>query len=125
MIRSFRDLEVWRLAIELAAENHRLCDRFPARERFGLSSQMRRAAVSICSNVAEGHSAWKRRRFANHVLIARGSLAELETQMTLAVRFGYLEQKDLTRFWELANSVGRMLTRLRRSLEEPPTPPTS
>jgi four helix bundle protein len=120
MIRSYRDLDVWQSAIELAEENHRLCNRMPRHERFGLTSQMRRAAVSISSNIAEGHSSWKRRRFANHVAIARGSLAELETQIELAIRFGYLSLEVTGRFTELAVIVGRMLSNLRRALDEPP-----
>ena len=120
MIRSYRDLEVWQKAIVLAEENHRLCNKLPRHEQFGLTSQMRRAAVSISSNIAEGHSSWRRRRFANHVAIARGSLAELETQIELAIRFHYLQAQDVERFSELAAIVGRMLTNLRRSLEEPP-----
>jgi four helix bundle protein len=120
MIRSYRDLEVWQKSIELAEENHRLCNRMPRHEQFGLTSQMRRAAVSISSNIAEGHSSWKRRRFANHVAIARGSLAELETQIELATRFGYLNADDTERFSDLAVIVGRMLSNLRRSLDEPP-----
>ena len=120
MIRSYRDLDVWQKAIELAEENHRLCGKLPSHERYGLTSQMRRAAVSISSNIAEGHSSWKRRRFANHVAIARGSLAELETQIVLAVRFRYLTAEEIGPFNELAVVVGRMLTNLRRSLEEPP-----
>jgi four helix bundle protein len=119
VIRSYRDLEVWQKAIDLAEECHRLCCRLPSSERWALISQMHRAAISISSNVAEGHSSWKRKRFANYVTVARGSLAELETQMILAVRFGYLTTVDQTKFWELAEVVGRMLSNLRRSLERP------
>jgi len=120
VIRSYRDLEVWQKAIELAVENHRLCRRLPAHERSGLTLQMRRAAISISSNIAEGHSSWKRRRFANHVTIALGSLAELETRMILAHRFGDLARDDAATFWLLAERVGRLMSGLRKSLEHPP-----
>ena len=84
MRRTYHDLVVWQRAIYLAKETYALSDSFPAIERFGLTSQMRRSAVSVASNIAEGASRGTKREFIQFLNIARGSLAELETQITIA-----------------------------------------
>lgn len=88
-IESYRDLDVWRIAMDIVVEVYRVTKGFPPDERFGLTSQLRRAAVSIASNIAEGHSrlgAGEHRRF---VSIARGSVGEVETQLAVAVRLEF------------------------------------
>ena len=80
-IRSYRDLEVWRKAMELAQGCYELTAEFPKREIYGLASQIRRAAVSIASNIAEGHSRRTRQAYLNHLSIALGSQSEVETQI--------------------------------------------
>ena len=119
-IKSYRDLEVWRLGIELAMDCYALTQRFPADERFGLISQTRRAAVSIPTNVAEGHnrrSPKSNNAYRNHVSIALGSSGELDTQFEIALRLGYLGREDLRATGDKLDRVGQMLRRLQQSLE--------
>ena len=87
---------------------------FPQEERYGLVQQMRRSAVSIPSNIAEGAGRTGRREFANFVSIARGSLSELETQMLIAIALGYLEKEETT--FSLLEQVSKLLTGLYRPL---------
>jgi len=97
-IQSYRDLDVWNLGMELVLDCYALTSRFPAQERFGLTAQTRRAAVSIPSNVAEGHnrrSPHSHNAYRNHVSIALGSNGELDTTLEIALRLGYLRSADL------------------------------
>ncbi|MBM3188245.1 MAG: four helix bundle protein [Chloroflexi bacterium] len=94
-----------------------------AEERWGLTSQMRQAAVSVPANIAEGHGRTHRGDYIHHLSVARGSLAELETHLQLAVRLGYLTEEGIERTWGLAQEVGRLLNGLLRALR-PPRPPT-
>jgi len=86
MVRSFRDLDVWRLGLELVEVIYRCTATFPKSETFGLAAQMRRAAVSIPSNIAEGQARKSTKEFLQFISIALGSLAELDTQLELTVR---------------------------------------
>lgn len=117
MIGSFRDLQVWQRAMDLVTECYRLTKRFPADERFGLTSQLQRAAVSVPANIAEGHGRGTTPAFINHLWIANGSLSELETHLLVAQRLGYIAETDLMLAFDLTGQVGRMLIGLRRSLE--------
>lgn len=114
--RSYRKLEVWHKAMELAEAVYRVSADFPVDERFGLTSQMRRAAVSIPANIAEGYGRAARGDYVQHLAIARGSLLELETQLALAVRLKLARRTDAVPVWRLAETVGGMLTRLIQSL---------
>ena len=116
-IESYKDLTAWQRAMTLAAECYRLTTAFPVEERYGLTAQIRRCAVSIPSNLAEGHSRRSRQASANHVGIALGSQAELETQIALAVRLDFVSQPEAAPVLELAAEVGRLLHGLVRSLE--------
>ena len=107
-IRGFKDLIVWQKAIAFAKEVYCLTRRFPRDERFGLTSQVRRAAVSVSSNIAEGN-ARQGRQYAHFLSIARGSLAEAESQLLLAVELGYLQREALLAVEQLASEVRRML----------------
>lgn len=115
-IQSFRDLEVWRLAVVAVGECYQATRVFPSDERYGLSAQMRRAAVSVASNIAEGHGTGLRRRYAYHVAIARGSVTELQTQFAIARRLGFIGPgaSELDAHLE---QLSRMLLTLRRRLE--------
>jgi four helix bundle protein len=104
--------------MDLGVESYRVGELMPSRERFGLVAQIRRAAVSIPANIAEGHGRLRRGEYLHHLSIARGSLKELETLLTLSERLGYLSEADLRASVELCDFVSRMLTRLRRSLRE-------
>jgi four helix bundle protein len=90
---------------------------FPPDERFGLTAQMRRAAVSIPSNIAEGNDRSSRPDQVRFLIMARGSAAELETQLEIAVRLGFLSPEAAARNFQLIDTVSRQLTRLRQSLE--------
>jgi four helix bundle protein len=115
-IVSFRDLDAWQASMVLVVSTYRLAATLPHTEEFGLRSQMRRAAVSIPSNIAEGNAGSGRRRYLHHVRLALGSLAELETQIEIARRLGFLKAaspEDITQ--EMART-GRLLHGLVRSL---------
>ena len=114
-IRDFRDLIVWRKAIQFAKIVYGLTSRFPADERFGLTAQVRRAAVSVSSNIAEGH-ARQGREFAHFLSIARGSLAEVESQLLLAVELGYIKPEALAEALNLACEIRRMASSLTSKL---------
>uniref|UniRef100_UPI00286E62D0 four helix bundle protein n=1 Tax=Chamaesiphon sp. VAR_69_metabat_338 TaxID=2964704 RepID=UPI00286E62D0 len=94
-ISSFRDLRVWQLGMDLTERVYRITDSFPKSEIYGLTSQIRRAAVSIPSNLAEGHGRNSTKEFLQFIAIAFGSICELETQILLSHRLKYIETDDL------------------------------
>ncbi len=107
-IKSFRDLVVWQRAVDLAMHIYQVTEQFPKAEVYGLTNQMRRAGVSIASNIAEGYN--RTQAELSHFLeIARGSLAELETQMEISLRIGYLSPKDHADLLVETNTLGRQL----------------
>lgn len=114
-ITSFRDLLVWQRSMALVERVYELTERFPGSERFGLVKQLRRAAVSIPSNIAEGH-AQRTGQFLNHLIIAIGSEAELQTQLELASRLKLADRSEILPVLAEAAAVGRMLRGLARSL---------
>ncbi|MBI2048711.1 MAG: four helix bundle protein [Parcubacteria group bacterium] len=113
-ITSFRQLVVWQRSMELAEEIYRLSGKFPDTERFGMTSQMRRAAVSVPSNIAEGRQRGTRKDFAQFLRIADGSAAELETQLLLSCKL--FNVKDAKRAFSLLSEVQRMLGTIIRKL---------
>jgi four helix bundle protein len=115
--KGFRELEVWQLSMALVENCYRITSRLPQEERYGLTSQVRRAAVSIPANVAEGHNRRIQKPYRNHVNIAMGSQAELETLLELAVRLQFLPAQSLTETDTLVRRVGQMLHGLHRSLK--------
>jgi len=114
-VKSYEDLLVWQLAMQLSVAVDALASQLPVSERYGLASQMRRAAISIPSNIAEG-SARPTRVYVNHLRMAIGSEAELKTQLTLAVQMNYLAKADATKAVSSASEIGRMLRGLIASL---------
>jgi four helix bundle protein len=115
---NFEKLEVWKQAIEFADTVYSLTKTFPDDERFGLTSQMRRAAVSISSNIAEGSSRSSRPDFARFIEIATGSTFEVVSQATISKRQGFLNEQAYVQVYAAAEKQSRMLSGLRRSLEE-------
>jgi four helix bundle protein len=116
-VRSYRDLIGWQKAIDLVTEIYLATQTFPDRERFGLTSQLRRAAVSVPSNVAEGqgrHSTGEFKQFLGH---ARGSLLEVETQIFIARNLGYLSREQSESSIKRTEEVGRILNGLLGSLK--------
>jgi four helix bundle protein len=116
--QAYRNLDTWQQAMNLVEHCYKATTAFPRAEIYGLTSQMRRAAVSIPSNVAEGSCRRNTRVFANHVAIALGSHAELETHIEIAFRLGFLSASERDALDVRAESVGRLLSGLHRSLEE-------
>jgi four helix bundle protein len=115
VVVSFRDLQAWQRAIDLAELCFRLSETFPPSERFGLTSQLRRAALSIPSNIAEGHRR-SRAGYLHHLTIALGSHAELETQLELAIRLQFVSGEERQVAVRLSQEVGRLIHSLARSL---------
>jgi len=115
-LKSYQELIAWKKSMDLAEQVYRVTRIFPKEELYGLTSQVRRAAVSVPSNIAEGQSRRSTSDFLRFLAIARGSLAELETQLLLATRVGYLGEPDLQAALALATEVGRLTAGLMRSL---------
>lgn len=115
----YRELDVWRAAVELAVHVVRMTQAMPREELFGYVAQMRRAAGSIPANIAEGNGRGTRREYLRFAMIANGSLKELETHLTIARALGWCAPADLDRADALCGRIGRMLVRLRRALARP------
>ncbi|PYV35603.1 MAG: four helix bundle protein [Acidobacteria bacterium] len=115
-MQGHQDLKVWQKAMGLVTAVYKLTTSFPKNETYGLASQMQRAAVSVPSNIAEGHGLKQTQAYLRHLAIANGSLAELETQLEIAARLGY-SSTEVKVLIEMASEVGRMLAGLRRSLQ--------
>jgi four helix bundle protein len=113
---NFEKLETWQKAIDIAELVYSTTRAFPDAERFGLTSQMRRAAVSISSNIAEGASRFSPDDYAHFLEIATGSLFEVVSQSFIAHRQGFLNEIEFTRLYSAAEEQSRMLSGLRRSL---------
>ncbi|HTJ87547.1 MAG TPA: four helix bundle protein [Terriglobales bacterium] len=116
---SYRDLVAWKRAVELVTHVYGLTKSFPDDERYGLTAQLRRAAVSVASNIAEGQGRFSRGEFKQFLGHARGSLLEIETQMTIATNLGYLDSRQSEVVFELSSEVGRILNGLISSLNTP------
>lgn len=116
LIRDFRDLEVWQKAMDLVVDSYRIAKSFPSGERYGLTAQLRRAAVSVPSNIAEGRGRFGLGGFLYHLSVANGSLVELETQFCIAERLGYLTTDDAPAVFARIAEVRRLLAGMVRAL---------
>jgi four helix bundle protein len=117
-VTSYRDLEVWQFAMGWIEGVYRSSAQWPRDERFGLTSQVRRAAVSVASNIAEGAARRTTGEFLQFIGVARGSLAEAETQIMIAARLGHLEPAAENRLLATAGRISRMLVSLAAALRE-------
>jgi four helix bundle protein len=115
-VQSYRDLRVWNTAVELTLEVYRITELFPQSERFGLTAQLRRAAVSVPSNIAEGHARNTRGEYRQFLSIARGSAVEVEVQLLLAEQLGYVQSHVLIKARDDCDAISRMITKLKRAL---------
>jgi four helix bundle protein len=115
-IRGYRDLIVWRDSMDLVVAIYRITATFPKQERYSLVDQLRRAAVSVPSNIAEGHGRSRTGDYLRHLSVAVGSLSEVETQIQIARRLDYLTEDDQTRLMDACTGIGKMLGGLIRSL---------
>jgi four helix bundle protein len=116
-IQSHRDLIVWQKAMDLAEVVYGLAARFPSKETYRLGSQITRAAASVPANIAEGNARGTKRDYANFLSVAKGSLMETETFLTLAVRLKYVTQAEASTAFALVTEVSKMLTSLRSRLK--------
>lgn len=115
--KAFRDLQVWQRSMDLVERIYEVTAAFPADERFGLTSQIRRAAVSVPSNIGEGSRRKKRKAFLNHLDIALGSQAQVEVQLEIAQRLRFLKMAHYRQTQNAVEEIGRMLNGLIVSLE--------
>jgi four helix bundle protein len=116
-MRPHKKLEVWRKAIEFVTKIYRITEKYPDSERFGLISQIRRAAISIPSNIAEGAGRASKKEFVQFLSIAQGSTSELETQLIISNNLGFLRQENLYLLDEL-DEISRMIIGLIRTLKK-------
>jgi four helix bundle protein len=118
MLKNYKELKVWQKAYQLCLEIYRMTKTFPKEERYGLISQIKRAGVSVPSNIAEGYGRKTTREYVHSLYIGYGSLCELETQILLSGDLGYFKGGELERIETMVGEVERMLKALIRSLEK-------
>jgi four helix bundle protein len=116
-VGSYRELRVWQSAMELAEKVYSISAKFPRHELFGLGGQMQRCAVSVPSNIGEGHAKDSTKEYLKHVSIAMGSLAELETQLLLAGRLKYISGKVLEDLVSDLDAIGKMLRGIQKTVK--------
>lgn len=116
-VRSYKDLVAWQKSMDLVTAVYRISQGFPKEEIFGLVSQIRRAAVSVPSNIAEGHARTSKKEFQYFLSNARGSLAELETQLTIAHQLAYIDGTEINQLLDRLGEVGRILNGLLTALK--------
>lgn len=115
-VNSFRDLRVWQAGMDLVELVYRLTEGFPPKEIYGLTGQMRRCAVSVPSNIAEGHTREHSKEYLHHISMAQASLAELQTQLEIAGRLNYLSKEGVADSIEHAVSLSKQLYALRNAM---------
>ncbi len=116
-IKSFKDLKIWQKGIEIVKDIYSLTEGFPDKELYGLTSQMRRAAVSLPSNIAEGFKRYHNKEYKQFLYITLGSCAELETQIIISNELRYIDRKDTARICEKLDHLSKMITVLMRKLK--------
>ena len=117
MINSYKDLIVWQKAIQLSLDVYSITKGFPKEELYGIISQMRRAAISIPSNIAEGRCRGSKKEFVQFLRIAHGSLAELSTQSIIAKSLGYMDQATLDAINDKIEEMSKMITSIIKKLK--------
>ena len=116
-IDDFKDLIVWKRAMELAKAAYVLTGKLPRNEDYSLTDQIRRAAISVPSNIAEGYGRTSQRDYARFLAMARGSSYELETQVLLCIEIGYIREEDTFNVLGLCKEIAKMITKILKSLE--------
>jgi len=116
--KSYRDLEVWQKAMDLVVMCYHMTKKFPKNEIYGLASQLQRAVVSVPANIAEGRQRQYSKEFLQHLSIAYGSLAEVETHVQIAGRLSYIGKDQIDKTLNRTAEIGRMLNGLRRSIQK-------
>ncbi len=118
-MNQFKNLKVWQKSMDLVVEVYNRTDKFPDKERFGLTSQINRCAVSVVSNIAEGAGRNSSKEFNNFLGIAVGSSCELETQLIIASRLNYLKETDLMKIVSLIEEIQKMIAGLKKNINQP------
>jgi four helix bundle protein len=116
LMKSFRELRVWQQAIDLVEKIYLLTQNFPKQETYGLMSQLRRAVISVPSNIAEGHTREHIKEYLHHLSMAQASLAEVETQLEIGVRLDYISRNQLSKVLDEISGLGKQLYALRNAL---------
>jgi four helix bundle protein len=116
-MKTYRELNAWKEAMNLVEMIYTITKNFPKEERYGLTSQIQRAAVSIPSNIAEGYGRSHRKEYLNHLSISKGSLLELETQLLIAFRLTLITREELKPVWHQLQIVGKLISFLQKSLQ--------
>ncbi len=117
MIRSYKDLDIWKKGVALVKSIYLITNEFPKSETYALVDQIRRAAISIPTNIAEGHTRQHKKEFRQFLFVALGSLSELETQLIIAEKLGYLEKEKLNRSLSEMDAIGKMTRGLIKKLQ--------
>jgi len=117
-VRTYQELVAWQRAMDLVVKVYEVSGRFPREEVYSLTNQLRRAAVSVPSNIAEGQGRGVGAEFARYLRISQGSLQEMETQILIAERLGYVGIEDVQKIMELSGEVGRLNRGLHASICE-------
>jgi four helix bundle protein len=120
-MRPHQKLEAWSKAIDLVTDVYKSTERFPKEERYGLTGQIRRAAVSIPANLAEGAGRRSQKEFSHFLSNSQGSASELETELIIANKLGYLDEANFSRLISQLERIGRLITGLARHLAGPPS----
>ncbi len=123
VVQSYKDLEVWQKSIDMVTMTYTITDNFPSKELYTLTSQIRRAAISIPSNIAEGRGKRSTRDFMRYINIAYGSAAELETQLIISKNLGYVSSEESEPLFQEIARICRMLNGMLSSLEKKLSPP--
>lgn len=118
-MKTHRDLKVWKESIQLVSELYRVTNHFPGQEKWGLINQIRKASVSVPSNIAEGAARHSEKDFLRFLHISMGSLAELETQLIISKNLGYLDSKVFDNLFRQMNHIQKMLFGLIKKLRLP------
>jgi len=116
MLQTYRELKVWQTSMEFTKRIYSITNNLPKDELYGITSQMRRAAVSVPSNIAEGQARYSTKEFIKFLSIAKGSICELETQLLLCIAFDYLNETDISDSMELICQVRKMITSMIKKL---------
>lgn len=117
-MRPHQKLEAWSKGVDLVVDLYKATDRFPKEERFGLTSQIRRAAISVPSNLAEGAGRHSRKEFGYFISNAQGSASELDTELIIAHRLGYLSESAFAELMSKLQRIGRLITGLSRQVRQ-------
>jgi four helix bundle protein len=117
-VRNYRDLRVWQLAMDLVESVYKLTDKFPKHELYVLTAHVHRTAISVPSNIAEGHTKSHKKEYLQHLSTAQSSLSELETQIEIAKRLRYIAEDDLKTFLTSSGSLGKQLYALQNAIQK-------